>query len=311
MDWNLMPGDAVKRTELHRRYGGRRQGGIAPSSQSRNILVFTGPVGHLYGYFDGWHDDGCFHYTGEGQEGDQQLRQGNRALAAHLKNGNAIRLFRGVRGTVTYVGEFKINERRPYYTTDAPDLNREIRKVIVFRLEPVGTIKGDGLPVATEEWKPETSKPECSLIDPENGATEQFVTGAIQQRTAERRESILVAAYRAYRQRRGLGPLKRLKIKPPGETQSLYSDLYDPQTSLVIEAKGTVTRDAIRMAIGQLFDYGRFVDDARLALLLPEPPRKDLQDLLRHYGISMIVSDGSDFVETLLPRPTHVIPAHP
>jgi hypothetical protein len=295
--WTLVPGDAIKRTELHRRYGGRRQGGIAPSSQSPNILIFTGPVGHQYGYFDGWHEDGLFHYTGEGQEGDQQFRQGNRALGEHVRNGITIRLFRGVRGMVTYVGEFRVGERRPYYTTDAPDVNGEIRKVIVFRLKPFGPIKAEGLPTAAEEWKPETSKPDCTLIEPENRATEQFTTAAVAERTAERREAALVVAYCAYRHRQGLGPLKRLKIKPSGETQSLYSDLYDPATHLVIEAKGTVTREAIRMSLGQLLDYQRFVQKSRLAVLLPETPRKDLGELLSAYDVSIIVPDGDDFTE--------------
>lgn len=295
--WTLVPGDVVKRTELHRRYGGRRQGGIAPSSQSPNVLIFTGPAGHQYGYFDGWHGDGLFHYTGEGQEGDQQFRQGNRAVGEHVRNGIAIRLFRGVRGKVAYVGEFRVDERRPHYTTDAPDVNGEIRKVIVFRLKPVGPIKGEGLPTAAEEWKPETSKSDCTLIEPENRATEQFTAAAVEERTAERREAALVAAYCAYRKRQGLGPLKRLKIKPSGETQSLYSDLFDPPTGLVIEAKGTVTREAIRMSLGQLLDYRRFVEKSRLAVLLPEAPRKDLRDLLSDYDVSIIVPDGADFVE--------------
>jgi len=296
-----MPGDVVKRTELHRRYGGRRQGGIAPSSQSPNILIFTGPAGHQYGYFDGWHADGLFHYTGEGQEGDQQLRQGNRALAEHVRRGHSVRLFRGVRSKVTYVGEFKVDERRPHYSTDAPDVSGEIRKVIVFRLEPIGPVKADGLPTADEVWKPETSKPDITLIEPENRATEQFIAAAVEERTAERRESALIIAYRAYRLSRGLGPLKRLKIKPSGETQSLYSDLYDPDARRVIEAKGTVTREAIRMALGQLLDYRRFVNKGRLAILLPESPRKDLQDLLAAYDVSIIVRDGADFMELTPP----------
>ena len=185
--------------------------------------------------------------------------------------------------------------------SDAPDVNGEIRKVIVFRLKPVGPIKAAGLPTAAEEWKPETSKPDCTLIEPENRATEQFTSAAVEERTAERRESELVAAYCAYRQRQGLGPLKRLKIKPSGETQSLYSDLFDPATSLVIEAKGTVTREAIRMSLGQLLDYRRFVDQSRLAVLLPESPRKDLGELLFAYDVSIIVPDGSDFRELAPP----------
>src|SRR5262245_31030242 len=183
-EWALHPGEVIKRTELHRRYGGRRQGGIAPSRGSSNVLTFTGPAGHQYGYFDGWHDDGCFHYTGEGQEGDQQLRQGNRALANHRRNGNAVRLFRGVRGKVAYVGELETAQRDPHYTTDAPDINHEVRKVIVFRLQPIGPIKGDGLPTAAEEWKPETAKPDYMLIEPENRTVEQFTAAAIEERTA-------------------------------------------------------------------------------------------------------------------------------
>jgi hypothetical protein len=214
-----------------------------------------------------------------------------------VTRGNAVRLFRGVRGKVTYVGEFKVDDRCPHYPTDAPDVNEEVRKVIVFRLVPIGPIKADGLPTASEEWRPETSRPEWTLIEPENQATEQFMAGAVEARTAERREAGLVKQYRAYRQQHGLGPLKRLRIKPPGETQSLYSDLYDPGARLVIEAKGTVTREAIRMALGQLLDYRRFVDQSRLAILLPEAPRKDLRDLLALHQVSIIIPDSTGFVE--------------
>ena len=105
--WSLRPGDAIKRTELHAKYGGRRQGGIAPSTQSPNVMIFTAPSGHKYGYFDGWQPDGCFHYTGEGQVDDQELKQGNRALAEHAQTNKSVRLFAGASGEVTYVGEFR------------------------------------------------------------------------------------------------------------------------------------------------------------------------------------------------------------
>jgi len=49
--------------------------------------------------------------------------------------------------------------------------------------------------------------------------------------------------------------------------------IYDPADQTLIEAKGTTTREAIRMAIGQLSDYRRFVTDARkLAVLVPGSP---------------------------------------
>jgi hypothetical protein len=57
----------------------------------------------------------------------------------------------------------------------------------------------------------------------------------------------------------------------------------------LVEAKGTGTRTAIRMAIGQLADYGRFApSDVAPAVLLSERPRPDLEALLNGLGISAV-----------------------
>lgn len=42
-DWHLEPGDLIKRTELHTRYGGSGQGGIAGSATTPNVLIFSDP----------------------------------------------------------------------------------------------------------------------------------------------------------------------------------------------------------------------------------------------------------------------------
>jgi hypothetical protein len=60
------------------------------------------------------------------------------------------------------------------------------------------------------------------------------------------------------------------------------------ERKLVIEAKGTVTREVTRMAIGQLLDYSRFVDQPKLAVLLPEVPRRDLLNFLHTHSIAVI-----------------------
>ena len=39
----------------------------------------------------------------------------------------------------------------------------------------------------------------------------------------------------------------------------MFSDVYDVTRNNLLEAKGTVTREAIRMAIGQVADYRRFI----------------------------------------------------
>jgi hypothetical protein len=113
--WTLSPGEAIRRVDLHAAYGGRRQGGIAPSARTPNVLIFSDPAsGEQHGYFDGWHDDGFFHYTGEGQRGDQQMRAGNAAILNHVRDGRALRVFDGAGGVVTYMDEFERADDDPY-----------------------------------------------------------------------------------------------------------------------------------------------------------------------------------------------------
>ena len=64
--WHLSPGDHIPRTELHQRYGGSGQGGIAPSTRSSCVLIFSDPAaGQQHGYMDFW-DGQVLNYYGEG-----------------------------------------------------------------------------------------------------------------------------------------------------------------------------------------------------------------------------------------------------
>lgn len=292
--WALQPGERIERKELQERYGGRTQGGIGPSKSSPNVLLFSDPVaGEPHGYFDGWRADGCFHYTGEGQRGDQQMKSGNAAILNHASEGRALRLFLGARGNVNYEGNFELAPDRPFYTTDAPETNNgPVRSVIVFRLLPIDV-----------EAKPSTSKLDrlsgggVEDVPVEEQWTETaFVAPSHEPYEAERREQTLVLAFREHLLKQG-HTVTRLKILPPGEAKPLFSDLIDRTTNTLYEAKGTVERGAIRMAIGQLIDYGRFVRPApRLAILLPSQPRHDLQELLAGAGVEIVWRDGDAFV---------------
>lgn len=67
----------------------------------------------------------------------------------------------------------------------------------------------------------------------------------------------------------------------------------------MIEAKGGVSRSKIRMAIGQLLDYSALEDGpVGLGLLLPEPPRSDLADLLAGLEIIVVYPEGDGFADT-------------
>ena len=127
-----------------------------PSRSSPNVMIFSDAASaQQQGHFDGWREDGCFHYTGS-QRGDQQMKAGNAAILRHEAAGRALRLFEGSRGSVKYTGEFALDAELPSYTTDAPESRTgNARSVIVFRMRPLdaratqATGAGDAAKTAT------------------------------------------------------------------------------------------------------------------------------------------------------------------
>lgn len=136
--WNLNKGETILRKHLHDQFGGGRQGGIASSTKTPNILIFSDPnVGHAHGYRDRW-DGNHYLYAGEGQTGDQQMARGNKAIRDHLQNGKALRLFWGTGGEITYAGEFRLDAVNPWTTEKAQASGGGAqRSVIIFRLVEV------------------------------------------------------------------------------------------------------------------------------------------------------------------------------
>jgi hypothetical protein len=88
---------------------------------------------------------------------------------------------------------------------------------------------------------------------------------------------------------------------PSGEARPLFTDLFDATTGTLVEAKGTVERNSIRMAIGQLADYRRFIEDGQprhLAVLVPSQPREDLRALLASQDIAVIFPSSDGFEDS-------------
>ncbi|GIH93925.1 restriction endonuclease [Planobispora siamensis] len=288
--WTLKPGQTIERKKLHEDFGGRTQGGIGPSSRTPNVFVFTDPIaGEKHGYFDGWMPDGLFHYSGEGQYGDQRMLSGNASILNHKQEGRALRVFQGARGTITYLGEFEVYDKNPWYEADAPETGGgPLRKVIVFRLKPLDTdpqppqTKLARLLDAASRTDTEERVQELPL---EQQLTERsFVNPAQEPYEAERKEASLVQALADYLRGKG-HTISRHQMLPEGETRPLFTDLYDKDLNLLVEAKGSVTRENVRMAIGQLADYGRFLPGATRAILLPSKPRADLLALAHSQDI--------------------------
>jgi hypothetical protein len=284
----LEPGDQLARREVHERYGGRQQGGISPSREAPVVMFFTDPAtGHQHGYYDGMDEDGLFNYVGEGQQGDQQFAQGNKAILRHREDGRTLEGFLARGPAVTYLGEFELVDTymRDAHASGDPTT---LRQVIVFRLRPVNE-----LPV-TLPPAPITPSvlPTVEQVSVEEQHTERaFVTPNREPYELERAEASLVLRFRLYLQSQG-HIVTRLRVVPAGEAAPLYSDLWDQTDAELIEAKASVTRDQIRHAVGQLLDYGRFVEARARTVLVPSRPRDDLMAYLRSVDIGVVYPDG-------------------
>lgn len=80
----------------------------------------------------------------------------------------------------------------------------------------------------------------------------------------------------------------RYRITPAG-FPPLYSDLVDTTGNTLYEAKGSADRMSVRLALGQVLDYGRYVEGSRLAVLLPDAPAGDLVELLEQHNVGCVI----------------------
>lgn len=300
-DWSTPVGSVLSREERRVRYGGALYGGIEPSATTPNVFVYSDPSrGEVHGYnFDGWTTDrSVFLYTGEGQRGDQLMREGNKAILEHAERGRALRLFIAeglIPGTSQknqrYIGEFRVDAKQPFVQEDAPDESGETRTVFVFRMVPVG--EALQRPAEDSGLADAPTVGQSDLIDREIHAAPTFETSGHAPSTAERRESELVERYVKFLGRR----VRRWRLRPPGELRSMLTDIYDEAERELYEAKGTASRAAIREALGQLLDYRRHiaVDGLKLCALVPSRPSDDLLDLLGRAGIACVFESASGF----------------
>ena len=249
--WTLRPGDRIRRAELHAHYGGSGQSGISPSRTTPNILVFTDPrSGERHGYFDQWATDDSFHYTGEGQRGDQTMTRGNLAILSHRADGRALRVFQGASGTVQYVGQFVLDELEPFTITTAPSTNDgPPRQVIRFHLLPIDRAvttaeRGSlGRPFRRRDEDVEiTSREAIAYRDPDAAGRGLRAHNRLQNRLSDLVETA------------GYTP-----IDPESPIDPAF-DLawFDGPTLFVVEVK-SCTQDnqtqQLRLGIGQVLDY--------------------------------------------------------
>jgi hypothetical protein len=126
-----------RRDQIHGLLGGQRQGGISTPATSPFVILFTGEAGKQHGYHDFWDDNGVLHYYGEGQRGDMKFSGGNLAIREHLNNGKRLLLFQmmGHGRPCRFLGEFRF--LHAYEQSGIPDTHGDLRKALVFMLQPV------------------------------------------------------------------------------------------------------------------------------------------------------------------------------
>jgi len=123
-----------------------------------------------------------------------------------------------------------------------------------------------------------------AAVNTERSEFERAASGS-----AEQREAQLVTRFQAYLESQGR-TVKRYRIATPAGV--LYTDIADVTGGVLFEAKAKADRMSVRLALGQALDYGRYVDGAELAVLLPGMPAADLVELLSSHQIGCVV-EGS------------------
>lgn len=298
LPWITPPGEETTRAQIMAAYGGGSQGGIEPSSTTPNVFVFTDPSESVkWGYnYDGWDEfePGIFYITGDGQVGTQRFVGGNKSIAEAAESGRTLRLYETVDGKrrpggklQRYLGAFRLDPDHPSRLEPAPGSDGVMRDVIVFRLIAIGDTAGPEQSSSGQAPRPRRAR----TLAPENRTRDEYEIPPRDGATATRRESKLVDRFRAHLEALG-STVVRDEIPIPHEDGSLYTDLHDLTTKHLYEAKSSVDRATIRLGVGQILDYLRFLPETAGFLLLPSEPAPDLIDFVLSCGIGIVFAAG-------------------
>jgi nucleoid DNA-binding protein len=146
---------------------------------------------------------------------------------------------------------------------------------------PINTISGASPAASVSVVTVDTVHPVEAIVA-ESKEVQKAVSGPVIQKEAR-----LTKRFQQYLEGHG-HKVMRYRITPAG-TPTLYSDLADITDKTLFEAKGSADRMSVRLALGQVLDYGRYIEGLRLAVLLPEPPAADLVELLERHDVGCVV----------------------
>lgn len=139
----------------------------------------------------------------------------------------------------------------------------------------------------SEEGTPNIDLAFPEAIDLEAYYTNEFEVAATAPRTGARRESAVVDGFNSKLRQFG-HELKRYRIPLEEGGAPLLTDTFDSTESVLWEAKAYSGRGEVRLAIGQIFDYQRYlrkvVPKFETGIVLPVRPVASVMDLALEAG---------------------------
>jgi hypothetical protein len=149
-------------------------------------------------------------------------------------------------------------------------------------------------PIKADREERATPKDARIAAPPRNYQLDYNVRTESQRIRAIKREAVLLQRYSQWLDKQG----RKLPTTKHGRLQC---DGFEEGTRNLIEAKGESSRERIRMAVGQLLDYGFQIQKkfgkTHMAILLPKKPRADLVDWLGPLGIRVIWREKGAFLD--------------
>ena len=294
--WPPQGGEKRTKAEFHasqfegRPVKGNGDAGITTCLGKDELLVFMGARGREAGYkeHEGFLPDGRVSYTGQGQEGDQRLASGaNAQVVKFSRAGKPTRFFVQVEedAPYEYLGLVRLDEEPEWKR--GKDRNDEERDVVVFTFRFLE--QDDGHSRLFAELPAPVRSAEQDWVPPDDTEVEVAPSGG---GVAKRTEHTLQKDFGNWLRAAG-HHVTTVTI------EGQHPDLVDRTDGLVIEAKGSATRAAVRLAIGQVLDYAdalrRDGDPLEPAILLPARPDPARVDLALGLGISVFYRSGNSF----------------
>ncbi|SEO22007.1 hypothetical protein [Actinacidiphila rubida] len=146
-----------------------------------------------------------------------------------------------------------------------------------------------------------------TFVVPEAFGAKLSIRAATAATVAVRHEAELTQTYKAHLESAG-HKTGAYQIRVKGLTSTLRTDLYDATDHVLYEAKGSNSREDIRMALGQILDYSRYIKapehegEPKRVILLPSAPTPDMFTLLDRYDVEVVYrSDDGHFVGSIVP----------